>query len=49
MKSKTTDITDIFTSKGLTYQQKLFNLANVAERLLDPRELLGYTDGNDVY
>lgn len=49
MRSKTTDIIDIVTSKSLTYQQKLFNLANVAERLLDPREVLDYNDTEMMY
>lgn len=49
MQSKLSDIKDIATSKSLTYQQKLFNLANVAERLLDPREILGYTDTEMMY
>lgn len=49
MRSKITDIKDIVTSESLTYQQKLFNLANVAERLLDPREILGYTDTEMMY
>ncbi|SNS96573.1 glycine radical enzyme, YjjI family [Anaerovirgula multivorans] len=49
MQSKISDIMDIATSRSLTYQQKLFNLANVAERLLDPREVLGYTDTEMMY
>ncbi len=36
------DLYDIATSKSLTYQQKLYNLANTAERLFNPVELLGY-------
>ncbi len=36
------DFHDIATSASLTYQQKLYNLANTAERLFDPVELLGY-------
>lgn len=43
MRSKISDIIDIATSKSSTYQQKLFNLANAAERLVDPREELGYS------
>lgn len=43
------DIMDIVTSKSFTYQQKLFNLANVAERLLDPQEILGYSDEEMIY
>lgn len=37
------DLYDIATSKNLTYQQKMYNLANASERLFDPIELLGYT------
>lgn len=44
MKSQVQDIINTVESKSLTYQQKLFNLANIAERLLDPRDLLKYTD-----
>lgn len=44
MLSTKKDIIDTATSVSLTYQQKLFNMANVAERLIDPRELLGYTE-----
>ncbi|TDT63352.1 YjjI family glycine radical enzyme [Fonticella tunisiensis] len=49
MRSKMSDILDVVTSKGLTYQQKLYNLANIAERLLDPREILEYTDEEMMY
>lgn len=38
------DLLQIATSKTLTYQQKLFSLANAAERMLHPIELLGYTE-----
>ena len=38
------DILDTVKSNTLTYQQKLMCLGNIAERLFDPRELLGYTD-----
>lgn len=44
MKAHVNDICQIAESKSLTYQQKLFNLANVAERLIDPRDLLNYTN-----
>lgn len=44
MKSKINDLYDVATSSNLTYQQKLFNMANTAERLFDPREVLGYTE-----
>ncbi|GLC29517.1 YjjI family glycine radical enzyme [Clostridium omnivorum] len=49
MRSNMSDILDIATSKGLTYQQKLVNLAGVAGRLLDPRDILGYTDEEMMY
>lgn len=49
MRSNMTDITSITQSKSLTYQQKLFNLANLAERLPDPKELLGYTDDEMMF
>lgn len=44
MKAKIEDINIITESKSLTYQQKIFNLANVAERLIDPRNVLNFTD-----
>ena len=40
------DILDTVKSNTLTYQQKLMCLGNIAERLFDPRELLGYTMKN---
>jgi YjjI family glycine radical enzyme len=43
------DIIQVTESKSLTYQQKLFNMANVAERLIDPRELLGYSNEEMQY
>ncbi len=49
MISKTSDILDIATSKSLTYQQKLYNLANVAERLISPVDLLSYTEEELMY
>lgn len=49
MQSNINDILAVVTSKGLTYQQKLFNLANVAERFIDPKEVLGYTDEEMQY
>ena len=49
MRSKMSDIMDVVTSKSSTYQQKLFNLANVAERLLDPREILNYNNDEMMY
>ncbi|TNH04064.1 YjjI family glycine radical enzyme, partial [Testudinibacter sp. TR-2022] len=38
------DILDTVKAENLTYQQKLMTLGNIAERLFDPRELLGYSD-----
>ena len=38
------DILDTIKSDKLTYQQKSMLLGNIAERLFDPRELLGYSD-----
>ncbi|MDT8717175.1 YjjI family glycine radical enzyme [Clostridium sp. 19966] len=49
MKANLNEILDIATSSSLTYQQKLFNIANAAERLFDPREILGYTDEEMTY
>ena len=43
------EILETATSKGMTYQQKHHNLANIAERLLDPREILGYTEEEMSY
>ena len=43
------EILETATSKGMTYQQKHHNLANIAERLLDPREILGYTEDEMHY
>lgn len=43
MISNKNDILEIVTSKSLTYQQKMYNLANVAERMFSPIDLLGYT------
>jgi len=44
MRSKQSEILDIIKSKNLTYEQKHHNLANVAERLVDPIEVLNYTE-----
>lgn len=49
MRSVLNDLYDVATSSSLTYQQKLFNLANTAERLVDPREVLGYTEEEMSY
>ncbi len=38
------DLLNVITSNALTYHQKLMCIGNTAERLFDPRELLGYTD-----
>lgn len=44
MRSIEMDLLATASSKSLTYQQKLFSMANVAERLIDPREVLNYSD-----
>lgn len=44
MRANINELIEVATSPNLTYQQKLFNMANTAERLLDPREVLGYTE-----
>ncbi len=49
MEAKIEDILSIVTSDSLTYQQKLFNLANTCERLISPIDLLGYTDEEMEY
>lgn len=49
MQSKIHDIVSTATSTTLTYQQKLFGLANIAERLIDPKELLGFTEEEMKY
>lgn len=43
MQSNIQDIIQIVESQSLTYQQKLFSLANVGERLISPMDILGYT------
>ncbi len=43
------DLLNTIKSKTLTYHQKLMCLGNIAERLFDPRELLGYTDEEFAY
>lgn len=43
------DLIDVAQSKTLTYQQKLFNMANTAERIVDPISLLGYTQDEMNY
>lgn len=49
MESKMQDILDIVTSEALTYQQKLFNIANIGERMISPIDLLGYTEEEMEY
>lgn len=44
MKAKLNDILETIKSKNLTYEQKHHDLANIAERLIDPVELLNYTE-----
>ena len=44
MQSTIQDILATVKSDALTCQQKLMILGNIAERLIDPRELLDYTD-----
>ncbi len=44
MQASLQDILNTVTSAQLTCQQKEMSLANIAERLFDPRQLLGYTD-----
>lgn len=49
MEAKIKDIIDIVTSKSMTTQQKLVGLGNVAERLISPIDLLGYTEEEMSY
>ncbi|MCG8483927.1 MAG: YjjI family glycine radical enzyme [Clostridia bacterium] len=49
MRSKIDDIVTTATSTTLTYQQKLFGLANIAERLVDPMELLNFSEEEMKY
>ncbi len=49
MKSTLEDIINTAVSDKLTYQQKLFNLANIAERLVDPKKILGYSEKEMAY
>lgn len=49
MISRKEDLRATAVSSGLTYQQKLYSMANVGERLLDPKEVLGYTDEEMTY
>ena len=44
MKAHIEDICNVAESKSLTYQQKLFNLANVAERLEELARRIGRKD-----
>lgn len=49
MEATALDIIQVAESKSLTYQQKIFNMANTAERLVSPVEVLGYTDEEILY
>ena len=49
MQAKLEDLLTVATSKTLTYQQKLYSLANTAERLVDPRVVMGYSDDELAY
>lgn len=49
MQSLSRELLETATSGSLTYQQKLYSLANIAERLLDPKEILGYTEDEMCY
>ena len=49
MQSNLNDILEIVTSGAMTTQQKLIGIANVAERLFSPIELLGYTEEEMEY
>ncbi len=44
MQSNQNDILDTVCATNLTCKQKTMLLANIAERLFDPRQLLGYSD-----
>ncbi|WZG34171.1 hypothetical protein KEKDODAE_01309 [Mannheimia haemolytica] len=44
MQASLQDILEVVKAKNLTYQQKLMSLGNIAERLFNPIELLGYTE-----
>lgn len=44
MEATIDDIVDISTSESLTMQQKLVSLANIAERLVSPVDILRYTE-----
>jgi len=49
MQSNIQDIIQIVESNSLTYEQKLFSLANVGERLISPIDSLGYTEEEMTY
>lgn len=49
MQSNIQDILQIVESSSLTYEQKLFSLANIGERLISPIEILGYTQEEMTY
>ncbi|CDF99810.1 Putative Glycine radical enzyme, YjjI family [Avibacterium paragallinarum JF4211] len=44
MQASLQDILDVVKAKNLTYHQKLMSLGNIAERLFNPIDLLGYTE-----
>ena len=49
MQSQIQDILDTVTSPSMTCQQKLMTLANIAERLINPKDLLGYSEEEYAY
>ena len=49
MKSDIKELIDIATSSSLTYEQKHHSLANAAERMVDPIEVLGYREKDIDY
>jgi len=49
MQSNIQDIIQIVESNSLTYEQKLFSLANVGERLISPIDSMGYTEEEMKY
>lgn len=49
MQSKKEDLISTATSSTLSYQQKMYSLANVGERLIDPGAVLHYTEEEIAY
>ena len=49
MRSVLNDLASTASALNMTYQQKLFSMANIGERLIDPRVSLGYTDEEMAY